>query len=160
MSSKDLHNVLYSWAESYPRRSYTFPHKPITSKESCWSPIERIPEHGTLLYRPFRQYCQSATEYAAVVELPIRQNMFSFLPNALIILLCPAFLQSNNVWLRICRSYAFPDFSQPFVPELGQVLETPAVESDHIDLSGTLSRRIHRYIKVRRRLCVLCNGVQ
>lgn len=92
MRGEDLHYILQPSTVPYPRTRNAFPHIPIASKESSWSSIQRIPDHTALFNRPFRQYCQSATKYTTVIELPIRQNVFRFFPYALVVLLRPAFL--------------------------------------------------------------------
>jgi len=134
MCCEHLQDVLHSRPKSNPRTCNSFAHKPIASEKGCWSSIERISPHGTLFNWPFGQYCQPAAKYATVIKLPIRQNFLRLLPDALIVFLCPTFLQSNDMGHGIRGPNSFPSFQQAFPPELGQVFQAPTVECDHVDL--------------------------
>lgn len=92
MCCEDLNYILQSRSKSYSRRRNTLSNEPIASEESRRSAIEGISEHGTLLNWPFRQYRQSSSKYATVVEFTVWQYVFRLLSNTLIVLLGPTLL--------------------------------------------------------------------
>jgi len=63
-----------------------------------------------------------------MIELAIRQYMLCLLPNRIVVLLRPALLESDNVWLRTGGGDLVSDFGKALIAQLGDELETPAIE--------------------------------
>jgi len=63
-----------------------------------------------------------------VVELAIGQYVLCLLPYGIVVLLRPALLESNNVWLRTGGGDLVSDFNKALVAQLGDELEAPAIE--------------------------------
>lgn len=57
--------------------------------------------------------------------------MACLFPNGMVILLCPALLESYNVWLRIGGGDLDSNFGKTLIAELGDELETPAIERQY-----------------------------
>lgn len=85
MCGKDLDEIFHAGTYPDPGTCYPLSNKPITSEECGRTSVQRIPYHGALFYRPFREYDQTPSEYAAVIELPIWQNVLGSLPNDLVV---------------------------------------------------------------------------
>lgn len=97
MCAKDFGNILRVRTKSDPRTCNTLAHKPISAKEGCRTSIEWIPDHTGFLDRPFREDGKTATEDAAVVVFAVREEVSGLLPDAVIIFLGPALLQTNDL---------------------------------------------------------------
>lgn len=138
MCVEDLDNVLSPWPKANFGASNTLAYIPVSSPKCSWPSIEGILEHGTLLDRPVTQDGQTATKSTAVVELSIRENLASVMPNGLVVLLRKTFLQGNDMRCRdsMCNSMTY--LVKP-CNSLGRyVAKTPAVEGQEVDLRGEI----------------------
>jgi hypothetical protein len=63
-----------------------------------------------------------------MIELPVRKDMLCFLPDRIVVLLGPAFLETDNVWRWTGSGDLDADFCQALVAKLGYKLETPAIK--------------------------------
>lgn len=104
MCRKDFNQILFPGTYANLCACNSLANIPVSPVKGRWTTIERIAEHGAFLYRPFREYSESASKNAAEIELAIRQDVFCFLPDASVVLLSPALLQSYNMryGLSIC----------------------------------------------------------
>lgn len=131
MCAEDLSYISPRRTHLYPRTCNALPHIPVPPIEGCWSSIERVRDHVALYNGPSGQDSKSSTKYAAVVEFPIWQEVAGLLANGIVVHLCPAFLKTDNVWLRISGGDLVPNLSQTLVPESSNVFEAPAVEREY-----------------------------
>jgi len=152
MSVEDFNDLLRAGAIADLGTGDTFANIPIASEEGGWAAIQRIPEHGTLLNWPPRQNGEAAAKCAAVVELAIGQDEACLAPDAAVVLLRPAFLQCDDMWLRIRDGELSSDLAEPLPPQLGDVLEAPAVERDYRDLGRNILHFVESY-QSRRAWC-------
>lgn len=128
-----LNHILLPSAKSNLRTCNALADVPIAPPKRCWSAIERVLEHGALLNGPPTQDGQTASEGTTVVELRIRQHMSRPPPNRQIIIMDPAFLQTDD----IRRGNEEGDLAANFVeargPEFRDMEEAPAVEGEEVE---------------------------
>jgi hypothetical protein len=130
--------------------SNAFSNVPITPKESSGSSIQRIPHHTALFYGPFRQYCKSPAEYAAVIEFTVWEDMLCLLAYSIEVLLRPAFLESDNVWRRVGRSDFRAYLGEALSAVGGEVFETPAIVGEHLKLRRRVHQRGAHRVRLKR----------
>jgi hypothetical protein len=63
-----------------------------------------------------------------MVELSIRKYRLGQFANGIVVLLCPALLEANNVWSRISGGDLAANLSQALIAEGSNVLEAPAIQ--------------------------------
>lgn len=68
-----------------------------------------------------------------MVEFTIWKDASGLLAYAVVVLLSPAFLQSNYFWDGVCSSNSPPNLRQAFITERGKKFETPTVQSKDIN---------------------------
>lgn len=56
--------------------------------------------------------------------------MARLIPDTVVVLLCPAFLECYNGWLGACGSDFSTDLRDALVPVFGEEFETPAVQGE------------------------------
>jgi hypothetical protein len=115
VSAENLYYISRTLAKPDPGTCDSLSHKPISPKERCGTPVERIPKHMGLLDWPFGQNSKTSPEDAAEVEFAIRKYMLGLLSDAIIVLLRPAFLQANNLWDGTLYGKPSSNLSQPFL---------------------------------------------
>lgn len=112
----------------------TFANIPITTPKGRWTTVQGVAIHGTLLNGPTRKDGQSSAKGRAMVEFAIWENQPCLAADALVVFLGKTLLKSDNMRLGAGYGQLATDFRDPFSSELGDVLETPAVECDEVEI--------------------------
>jgi hypothetical protein len=136
MSIEDLNYMRLFGPKADLGTGNTFAKIPIAPEESRWPSVQRIGHHGALLDGPSRQNGQAGAETAAMIELAIRENQAGLTADAPVVFLRAAFLQSDDVSGMAGRGNAPANLSQPLITELGNVFQTPAVDSNDANFLG------------------------
>lgn len=139
MCTEDLGDIALRRAYPDARTGNALPYKPVPAVEGSRPPVQRVAHHVALLNRPSRQDDEPAAEDAAVVELAMGEDVPRLLPYGLVVLLRPALLQPDNVWLWLGRRDLVADFREALVAELRDELEAPAIERQDPQLRGRLA---------------------
>lgn len=96
MSAENFGNITFTSANSDLGTSNTFPNIPIPSEECCGPPVQGVSDHIRFNDRPFREYGQTATKDAAVVEFAIRKDVFGLSADTMVVFLGPTLLETDD----------------------------------------------------------------
>lgn len=128
MSVEHFNHIILPRAVSHASNCHSLSNIPVASPEGSRPAVERIPEHGARLHRPPAQQCQAAAKRTAVVELAIGQDISGGLADGLVVVACPAFLETDDVWRRVQEGQLAADLSEARGAQVGDEEEAPAVE--------------------------------
>lgn len=136
MSVQDANDVVRIGPDAEGGTGNALANIPVTPPKGRGPPVERVLNHGALLYGPAAEDCEAGAPGPGVVELGMGQAVTELAADGAEVVLDPALLQADNVRRRVEGGEATAYLGEAGGAQGRDVEEAPAVEGDEVEVLG------------------------